>query len=177
MSDAGSEDDARDQRAAELPRLREEVELETGRAAHLRRVVIEEDQRRKIEHLRLRHGYDADVNPHSHGQETFRLINERKDLDRLPGADFVVPALDDWKYWTKMSDWDSRNRTLETLIGKLRRREATDAEMQFLIIVCGPAWRAVTRSLRRYGGIDVDPRAEGRHRREEAVRVNELDRQ
>jgi RNA polymerase sigma factor (sigma-70 family) len=138
--------------------------------------VIEEDQRRKIDHARLHYGYDADVSPSSHGDETFRLINERKDLDELPGSEFVVPALDDWKFWTKMSDWDSRNRVLETLVGKVRRREASDPELQFLIVVCAPTWRAVARSLHRYGGVDIDPGADGRHRREEATRVNELDR-
>ena len=44
----------------------------------------------------------------THDQGTFRLINQRKELDELPGSEFVVPALEDWKYWTKLNDWDSR---------------------------------------------------------------------
>jgi RNA polymerase sigma factor (sigma-70 family) len=152
-------------------------ETEDSRARRIRRVVIEEDQRRKIEHAALRGGYADDVSPDSHGQETFRLINERKELDALPEAEHVIPMLDNWKYWTKMNDWDSRNSLLEDLIAKLRRHEASPAELQLLVIVCGPAWRAVRRSLRRYGGVDIDPRAEGRFRREEAKRVNELDRE
>jgi DNA-directed RNA polymerase specialized sigma24 family protein len=54
--------------------------------------------------VRLSTGYADDVDPHSHDQGTFRLINKRKELDELPGSEFVVPALDDWKYWTKMND-------------------------------------------------------------------------
>ena len=60
-----------------------------------------------------------------------------------------MPALDEWKHWTKMGDWDSRNRLLENLIGKVRRREATSAEVQLLVVVCRPTWAKVARSLRR----------------------------
>ena len=109
-------------------------------------------------------------------RSTFRLINQRKELDALPGAGTVVPALDNWKYWTKMNDWDSRNRLLETLTGKMRRREASQAEIQLLVVLCRPAWQAVVLSLRRYGGLDLDPGAAGVHQREEVRRVNELDR-
>jgi RNA polymerase sigma factor (sigma-70 family) len=94
----------------------------------------------------------------------------------LPEADYVVPALDEWKHWAKMNDWESRNRCLERLIGKLRRKEATPGEIQFLVVVTRPTWASVAASLRRYGGVDEDPGASGPHAREEAARVNELDR-
>lgn len=144
--------------------------------AHLRRVVIEERQQRTLDHVRLSTGYADDVDPYAHDQGTFRLINQRKELDELPGSELVVPALDDWKYWTKMKDWDSRNALLEQLTGKMRRREASPAEIQLLIVLCRPAWQAVAMSLRRYGGLDIDPGAAGVHQREETKRVNELDR-
>jgi RNA polymerase sigma factor (sigma-70 family) len=146
-------------------------------ARHLRRVVIEEDQRRKVEHARLRSGYGADVDLHAHDQATFELINACKELDQLPGADVVVPMLDDWKFWTKVNDWDSRNALLERLTAKVQRKEATTAELELLIVLCAPTWSAVTKSLRRYGGVPLDPGAEGPRQREEARRVNELDRQ
>jgi hypothetical protein len=90
--------------------------------ANVRRVVIqaaepsltEERQRLAIEHARMSRGYAEDVSPHAHDQATFRLINQRKELDKLPEADYVVPALDEWKHWGKMNDWDSRNRLLES---------------------------------------------------------------
>lgn len=157
------------------PELGQEPDFSTTR--RLRRVVIEEDQRRKIDHARLRNGYADDISPHSHDKETFKLINQRKELDELPEADYVVPTLDRWKFWVKMNDWDSRNRLLENLITRMRRREAAPGEMQFLVVVCAPAWNAVARSLRKYGGADLDPQADGHHRREEARRANELDRQ
>jgi RNA polymerase sigma factor (sigma-70 family) len=144
--------------------------------ARIRRVVIEERQRKTLEHVRLSTGYAEDLDPHAHDQSTFRLINQRKELDSLRGAATVVPALDDWKYWTKMNDWDSRNRLLEQLTDKMRRREASQAEIQLLVVLCHPAWQAVMLSLRRYGGLDLDPGAAGVHQREEARRVNELDR-
>lgn len=146
------------------------------RVARVRRVVIEDRQRKLLEHVRLSTGYAEDVGLHAHDQATFRLINQRKELDNLPGSEIVIPALDDWKYWTKMNDWDSRNRLIEDLTAKLRRREASAAEIQLLVVICRPAWRAVVVSLRRYGGLDLDPGAEGVHAREEAKRVNELDR-
>lgn len=90
----------------------------------LRRVIIEERQAKTIEHVRASRGYAGDVSLHAHDQHTFRLINQRKELDELPLAGFVVPALDEWKHWTKMGDWDSRNRLLEDLTNKVRRREA-----------------------------------------------------
>jgi RNA polymerase sigma factor (sigma-70 family) len=141
----------------------------------LRRVRIMEDQQRALEHARAYQGFSGDVSPHAHDDRTFRMIQERKALDSLPGSEFIVPKLDEWKHWTKMRDWDSRNRQLEELTGKLRRREASSAELQFLVIVCGPALRGVVRSLWRYGGVD-DDLAGGRRGREEAVRVRELDR-
>lgn len=137
---------------------------------------IEERQRRTVEQVRLSHGYSGDVDPRAHSHATFKLINQRKQLDERPGSEFVLPLLDDWKFWTKMNDWDSRNRLLEELTGKLRRREASTEEIELLVVVCGGAWRKVARSLRRYGGVDLDPGADGRHQREEARRVNELDR-
>ena len=158
-------------RSGELP----EPDAETRK--RLRRVVIEERQQKVIDHARASRGYADDVGLHAHDRATFKLINQRKDLDELPGSDFVVPALDDWKHWTRMNDWDSRNRVLELLTAKMRRREASGAEVEFLIVVCRPTWMKVVRQLRRYGGVDLDPGAEGRHRREEAARVNELDRE
>lgn len=143
---------------------------------HLRRVRIEEDQYRKIEHARGRSGYADDVPLTAHDQQTFKLINQRKELDQLPGAELIVPELDRWKFWAKMGDWDSRNQLLERLLGKLRRREASSAEIQLLVVVCAPAWTAVTRQLRRYGGVELDPQAEGRQHGEAARRANELDR-
>src|ERR1700675_60875 len=106
----------------------------------LRRVRIEEQQEKVLEHVRGSLGYADDIDLHGHDQNTFRLINQRKELDKLPNADFVVPALDQWKHWTKMKDWDSRNPRPDELTNKRRRRTARAGEIQFLIIVCGPAW-------------------------------------
>ena len=43
--------------------------------AHIRRVVIEERQRKTLEHVRPSTGYAEDLDPHAHDQATFRLIN------------------------------------------------------------------------------------------------------
>jgi hypothetical protein len=51
-------------------------------SARLRRVVIEERQQRTLGHVRLSTGYADDVDPDSHDQGTFRLINQRKELER-----------------------------------------------------------------------------------------------
>ena len=55
--------------------------------SHLRRVVIEERQQKTIDHVRSSKGYGEDVGLNAHDQRTFRLINQRKELDELPGAD------------------------------------------------------------------------------------------
>lgn len=139
-------------------------------------MIIEDRQRKTLEHVRSHLGYADDADPNAHDQATFRLINQRKQLDLLPDADFVVPTLDNWMHWSKMDDWDSRNRLLEELTGKLRRREATTGEITFLVTVCRPTWAMVAANLRTYGGVDMDPGAEGFRKREEAHRVNQLDR-
>lgn len=157
--------------------MQSSTKTEQQKRKTLRRVVIEEHQRNVLERVRLRHGYAEDLDPHAHDRDTFRLINQRKDLDELPEAAVVVPALDEWKHWTKMNDWESRNRKLEELIGRLRRKEATPAEVQVLVTVCRPVWAGVAASLRRYGGVDADPGAVGIHQRDGVARANELDRE
>jgi hypothetical protein len=147
------------------------------RPRQLRRVVIEEDQRRKLEHARAVAGFDEDADPHAHDQATFRLISERRHLDTLDGAEVVVPLIDQWKYWAKMNDWDSRNRVLQDLIAKFRRRETSEAELTFLIVVCRPTWRAVARKLHNYGGVETDANADGRTQQNAARRAIDLDRQ
>jgi|GEM_PF-3444444 len=146
------------------------------RLRHVRRVRIEDHQERVLEQLRGNLGYADDLELDAHDQKTFALINQRKELDKLPNADYVIPAVDEWKHWTKMNDWDSRNLLLEELTGKLRRKEASTGEIQLLIIVCRPAWAATAAGLRRYAGldgIDTSPHPFGR---EETRRVENLDR-
>lgn len=165
---------------------RVEASPSTNRSSHLRRVVIddgrpqsgtlEDRQRKTIEHARLSRGYADDVDLNAHDQATFRLINMRKALDGLPGAEYIVPKLDDWKHWVKMNDWDSRNKLLEELVSKLRRHEASPAEIQFLVVICRPTWLWVKHSLRRADSAFVDDGEIGARLREETRRVNELDR-
>ncbi len=152
------------------------VIIDQGPAEDRRRKSLEDRQRNVLEHARASRGYDSGISPHAHDEATFKLINQRKELDNLPWSDYVVPTLDDWKHWTKMDDWDSRNRLLEDLTATMRRREATPGEIQVLVTVCRPVWMKVVRSLRRYGGATADPGAAGVHRREEIRRINELDR-
>lgn len=152
------------------------VIIDQSPADERRRMSLEDRQRHALEHARASRGYSEDVSPHAHDESTFRLINQRKDLDELAWSEFVVPALDEWKHWSKMNDWDSRNRLLEQLTSKMRRREATPGEIEVLVTVCRPAWVKVVNSLRRYGGAAADPGAATIHRREEVRRINELDR-
>ena len=70
----------------------------------LRRVVIEDRQRKTLEHVRDSLGYAPDLDPNAYDQRTFRLINQRMQLDRLPHAEYVIPKLDDWKHWSAMGD-------------------------------------------------------------------------
>lgn len=151
-------------------------EQEAAKVRRVRRVRIEEHQQRVVEHLRGSLGYAADLDPRDHDRATFELINQRKQLDELPHADHVVPALDEWKHWTKMNDWDSRNRLLEQLTGKLRRKEASACEIQLLVIVCRPTWAAVAASLRGSAGLDGTDSTPHAFGREELRRVEQLDR-
>jgi hypothetical protein len=65
--------------------------------------------------------------------------------------------LDNWKYWDKMNDWDSRNALLEDLIGKLRRNEASTAEIYVLVTVCWPIWAGILADIPRLDGLRIDP--------------------
>ena len=47
----------------------------------LRRVIIEERRQKTLDHVRSSAGYGDDVSPHAHSAQTFRLINQRKELD------------------------------------------------------------------------------------------------
>ena len=140
------------------------------------RAFREQQQGRALEHARVSQGFDEEISPHAHDARTFRLIVERRALDRLGHSEYVLPKLDEWKFWEKMNDWDSRNALLQDLTDRFRRREATPGEIALLLTVCRGAWRGVAKQLHRYGGVDIDARAEGAARREEASRVNELDR-
>jgi len=88
----------------EINHNNDEVFISGVGAPRLRRVVIEERQEKVVEHARLAAGYADDVDPHAHDQATFRLINRRKEFDRLDGAEHVMPVLDNWDYWTKIND-------------------------------------------------------------------------
>ena len=142
----------------------------------VRRVRIEEHQERVIEHLRGSLKYGEDDDPRAHDRATYELINQRRALDKLPHADYVIPALDEWKHWTKMNDWDSRNRLLAELTGKLRRKEATAGEIQLLVIVCRPTWASIAAELRRYAGVDGADSSPSPFGQEELRRVEALDR-
>ncbi len=161
---------------SQVPPESDENEQARAKVRRVRRVRIEEHQGRVLEHLRGSLGYAADLDPHAHDRATFELINQRRELDELPHADYVVPALDEWKHWTKMDDWDSRNRLLEQLTGKLRRREASAGEIQLLVIVCRPTWAKVAASLRLGVGIDGTDSTPHSFGREEVRRVERLDR-
>ncbi|MGH2892852.1 MAG: sigma factor-like helix-turn-helix DNA-binding protein [Solirubrobacteraceae bacterium] len=140
----------------------------------VRRVLIEERQQKAVEHARGAAGYNDDVSSHAHDAATFRLINQRKVLDRLWNADHVIPALDQWKHWTKMNDWDSRMRYMEQLVTKLRRRTASSAEIQVLVTLCRGVTVKIAKRLREIDG-DFVIDSKGRER-EEAIRIRDLDR-
>lgn len=152
-------------------------ERDRAEQRHLRRVLIEDAQQQTIDHARTASGYAADVDPHAHDAPTFRLINQRKKLDALPGSEIVVPGLDDWKHWTKMDDWDSRNRMLEQLCERFRRRDASSGELQLLITVTRPAWLAVSKALYRFDGLQVADDWGQRSQRHESHMAHDLDRQ
>ena len=91
-------------------------------------------------------------------------------------AETVMPSLENWKYWTRINDWDSRNAMMEELVGKLRRREATESQVALIIVICGPTWNGVAKALRRAcAGFEYDVSTEVRQR-EEVSRVARLDR-
>lgn len=142
----------------------------------LRRVVIEERQEQLIDRVRTQAGLAEDMSLHAHNRETWRLRNQKCALDDLPHAATVMPSLEDWKYWSKINDWDSRTAMLEELIGRLRRREATEGEVALLVVICGPTWNGVAKALRRAcAGHDVDL-SFGVRQREELDRVERVDR-
>jgi RNA polymerase sigma factor (sigma-70 family) len=173
-----SENDAVEQypmRAQIRPKLRRVVIEEELDHPNRQRRLREDGQQRALDYARLAGGYADDVDPHAYGPATFRRINERRQLDKLDHADTVVPLLDDWNHWARMDDWPSRNRLLDQLTTKARKRTATQGEILFLLVVCQPMIMRVAGSLRRArcGG---ETTAAGAANRSEARLIDRIDR-
>lgn len=113
-----------------------------------------------------------------HDEQTRTLIQQYKELERLPGGDVVAPLMDEWRYLDRMASPAQKQEFLEPFLTKV----ASDpkrfrAELIFLMLVCEPVRRGVTKQLvLARAGLEGPVAAPELHRREEHRRLCEIDR-
>lgn len=134
----------------------------------------------------LSHSYDPKV-PYrrsftAHDPQTTALIRQYKDLERLPHSESIIDLLEEWRWLDSMAGPEQKQRFLEPIIAGVRREpEVNEARLVFLLIVCEPVRRGVSKAfVRARSGLDSRGPSGAPtdwHQREEARRLNEIDRQ
>jgi RNA polymerase sigma factor (sigma-70 family) len=117
--------------------------------------------------------------PQAHDDQTKRLISTYREMYRLEESNVVVPLLEEWKWRDKMHTPAEKQEFLEPLLARVRRDpQAHRGEMIFLLLVCEGVRRGVAnRLLGVRTGLDGASPAPDLHRREEARRIAEIERE
>lgn len=113
-----------------------------------------------------------------HDDATKRLMRLYEDMYQLQESDTVVPLLEDWKWREKMETAAEKQRYLEPLIERVRKApEKNRGQFVFLLLVFEGIRHGVeARLLTVRSGLDAPSAAPSAHRREEASRINEIER-
>ncbi len=117
-----------------------------------------------------------------HDPQTRALIEQYRALSHFHHAETVIDRLEEWRWLDTMTGADEKQAFLEPLIKAIQKdpREHED-KLVFLLIVCEPVRRGVSKQFVRIReGLDATGQNAGPaswHRREEARRLHELDRQ
>lgn len=113
-----------------------------------------------------------------HDDATRRLMQTYDEMYRLEQSEVVVPLLEEWKPLDRMGSVADKQRFLEPLIQRVKRAPEKNAgRMIFLLLVCEPIRASVATRLLSVRSSLEEPTAEpSAYRREEAKRVNEIDR-
>jgi DNA-directed RNA polymerase specialized sigma24 family protein len=117
-----------------------------------------------------------------HDPQTRALIEQYRALSHFHHAETVIDRLEGWRWLDTMAGPDQKQAFLEPLITAIQKdpREHED-KLVFLLIVCEPVRRGVSKEfIRIREGLEATRHNSGPaswHRREEARRLHELDRQ
>ena len=115
-----------------------------------------------------------------HDPQTRVLMQQYEELARLPHGEVLAERLETWRWLDSMASPEEKQRFLEPLINAVRRDpEANQDKLVFLLIVCEPVRRKVSKEfVRAREGLDrTPPEAPTRHQRVEARWVRNLDLQ
>jgi RNA polymerase sigma factor (sigma-70 family) len=117
-----------------------------------------------------------------HDPQTEALIRQYKALERFPHSETVVGRLEEWRWLDTMGSPDQKQAYLEPLIAAIQKDPSHhEDKLVFLLIVCEPVRRGVGKEFMKVrAGLDAPSRSlspTSWHRREEATRLAELERQ
>jgi DNA-directed RNA polymerase specialized sigma24 family protein len=115
----------------------------------------------------------------AHDPATRKLIEQYNTLYRLEYGEVIAPLLDRWKWMDKMESAAEKQRFLEPLLLKVKRDpDHNEATLVFLLLVCEGIRRGVAKELlAARAGLEPRGPAPSWHRREEARRLEEIERE
>lgn len=113
-----------------------------------------------------------------HDAQTLKLIERFDELQRMDHGDKVAPLIEEWQWLDHMGGPAEKQRFLEPLIERVRRApDKNEATAIFLLLVCEGTRRGVARELvAARSGLDGSSSAPSWHQREEAKRLNDIER-
>lgn len=114
-----------------------------------------------------------------HDRQTLALIQRHDELRRLRHGDAIGPLLEEWKWRDGMHTPAQKQRFLEPLIQRTKRDpHANEADLIFLLLVCeGPRRGVAKELLAARSGLEGSSAVPALHRREEARRIRDIERE
>lgn len=114
-----------------------------------------------------------------HDAQTRALIHQYEALAAFPHSGTVVESLEHWRWLDCMAGPADKQRFLEPLIADVQRDPvANEDKLIFLLIVCEPVRRGVSKEfIRARSGLESPAGPSSWHRREEARRLAEVEKQ
>lgn len=117
-----------------------------------------------------------------HDPQTRALIRQYEALSRFAHSETVVDRLEEWRWLDTMAGPAEKQRFLEPLIAAIQKDPVGhEDKLIFLLIVCEPVRRGVSKEfVKARAGLEARSDPLGKtswHRREEATRLHEVERQ
>ena len=114
----------------------------------------------------------------AHDAQTRVLMKRFESLYGLVHGEVVVPLIEEWQWLDHMGSTQEKQRYLEPLIERVRRSpDKNPGLVVFLLLVCeGTRVGAASQLLSARSGLDGSSPAPGWHRREEARRLQDIER-
>ena len=112
-------------------------------------------------------------------RQTLALVQRLEELRRFRHGEAVGPLLEEWRWRDSMHGPAEKQRFLEPLIQRAKRDpDANEGVLIFLLLVCEGVRRGVVRELlAARTGLEGPSAAPAFHRREEARRIRDIERE